>query len=831
MSDRGSLKSDVLRLGVLAGLGLLIGVVQIHKPALINPDGVLYIRLAQRLPDSYVSAARTYPPGYPLILWMAHGAASFLAGSDSPRLWLDSSQRVTMLCQVLALIPLYFLGKLLVGGGRSFWALLILLVLPYPSQLARDVLREWPHVLFLGLGFWLLYGALHRRRWWMLALVGLDAGLGYLIRPECAQLVLYGFLGLAAVAYGKRGHSTFSAYARPAGKARGSDEKVECPLFEKVRGATLCGAGFLLAAGFLAPAAANVLATGMLVPHQLRPLMISNAPPVIHAIGPKAACDDPLEFEVAENELLELPIHATDPDGQPLTFSLVGAPVGSRPAYQFWSVTRESHFWTTQENERRRLLSTDSRSAWDYDGIAFYAYARADARAGLHGVHRFWSPEQLRHLYTMEEREKQAILQESSAGTWEYEGVTFYAFDEDGRPADTVPVYRLSGRARGDSWEVGRPEPQAEEGGRKTEGEDSLPALAPFADTDGNAGTRTVAWYVHPAGDPPAGAEIREGVFRWQPTSGQAGEYQLNIIADDGELQCCQLVRIRVLAAQGETAVPQRNLRANDRNAALAHAVSNLGFWSFVLVSDFGFRNSDLHCAGLELLPEAVDRAFDGVAENLMVVFFVPWLLGLYWRLRYQVERTERVLIAAVVAVNLALILGRHSVFGAGDDRRYSLGMIALTIFYVPVGIEIVARWLSYLPPLPRLEWMSPAQRQSAWFHGLVAVGIVVCLPKLVLPSPGNKAGYLAAAAWLQQHTKVSDVVAVPDVRISFYGQRQGLFYGKYPDSRRADYVVVVGAGPDVQVPAHWRREYSVPVDRRSKKTLIIYRDSQRHSP
>ena len=637
----------------------------------------------------------------------------------------------------------------------------------------------------------------------MLALVGLSAGLGYLIRPECVQLVLYGFLGLAAVA----GKSDFGF--RPRIEVRGdnlADGELRRtydanPQSVSSRRLTLCGAGILLAAGFLVPAAANVLATGMLVPHQLRPFMVNNLPPVIHAIGPQAACDDPLEFEIAENELLELPIHATDPDGHSLTFSLVGVPVGSRPVYQFWSVALRSHFWTIQESEKRRLLSTDSRSVWDYDGIAFYAYARADARPGLHGVHRFWSPEQSRHLYTMDEREKQTILGESSTGTWEYEDVAFYAFGADGRPADTVPVYRVSGRARGDSWEVGRREPRA--------------------DTDGNAGTRTVAWYVPPAGDPPAGAEIREGVFRWRPGSGQAGEYQLNIIVGDGELQCCQLVKISVRASQGR----------QDEKRGHSTFLSKSG------ASSAGHANGEkaeyplFQGAGLELLPEAVDRAFDGVAENLMVVFFVPWLLGLYWRLRYQAQRTERVLMVAVLAVNLALILGRHTVFGPGEDRRYSMGMVALTIFYVPVGIEVMARWLSYLPPLPRLAWMSLAQRQSAWFHGLMVVGIVVCLPKLVLPSPGNKAGYLAAAAWLQQHTKASDVVAVPDIRISFYGQRQGLFYAKYPNSRRADYVVVIGDGGDTQIPAQWRREYSVLVDRRSKKTLTIYSSAAGPTP
>ncbi len=50
-----------------------------------------------------------------------------------------------------------------------------------------------------------------------------------------------------------------------------------------------------------------------------------------------------------------------------------------------------------------------------------------------------------------------------------------------------------------------------------------------------------------------------------------------------------------------------------------------------------------------------------------MVIFFVPWLLGLYGRLRYQADRTERILIVAVVIVNIALMLGRHVCLGPGE--------------------------------------------------------------------------------------------------------------------------------------------------------------------
>jgi len=97
---------------------------------------------------------------------------------------------------VLSLIPLYFIGKLLVGSRRSFWGLLILIMLPFPAEFGSDVIREWPHVLFLAMGMaFLIYGARYGK-WWMFAIAGLAAGLGHTIRAECAQIVIYGILWL-----------------------------------------------------------------------------------------------------------------------------------------------------------------------------------------------------------------------------------------------------------------------------------------------------------------------------------------------------------------------------------------------------------------------------------------------------------------------------------------------------------------------------------------------------------------------------------------------------------------------------------------------------------
>jgi hypothetical protein len=149
--------------------------------------------------------------------------------------------------------------------------------------------------------------------------------------------------------------------------------------------------------------------------------------------------------------------------------------------------------------------------------------------------------------------------------------------------------------------------------------------------------------------------------------------------------------------------------------------------------------------------------------------------------------------------------------------------MVALTLFYVPVGIEVLARWLNSIRPLPRPRWLPRRLPELPWFHLLVAVGLVVCLPKLLVASPGTKVGYRTAAAWLQQNTRANEVLAVPDVRISFYAQRQGLLYVQHPNARRADYVIMIDDGAEHQIPEEWRREYSVMVDRRTRKTLVIY--------
>ena len=195
-TNRSTKKQDVVHLAILLAIALCIGVYLIATTVLIADDGVFYIKMAQIFSNDFVSITKTYLPGYPFLIFLMHKIAAVFSESGSVYTWIYSAQVVSLLSRVLSLVPLYFIGRILVGPRRSFWGLLILIALPYPAQLGSDVVRDWPHILFLSTGLlFLIYGSKFKK-WWMFTLAGLIAGLGYTIRAECIQLVIYGILWL-----------------------------------------------------------------------------------------------------------------------------------------------------------------------------------------------------------------------------------------------------------------------------------------------------------------------------------------------------------------------------------------------------------------------------------------------------------------------------------------------------------------------------------------------------------------------------------------------------------------------------------------------------------
>ncbi len=187
-------KRDLIYLAILLAVALGIGIYLIATTVLIAKDGTLYIECARQIADNPVEAVRNMPPcpGYPFLIHLMHKVVGLLYDAESIQGWIISAQLVSLISKVIASIALYFVGSYFVGSRLSFWGVLILSILPDSAKFGSDALPEWPHLMFLAVGFLLLLLGAQYRRNWMFGWAGIIAGLGYLVRSEGCQLVLYG---------------------------------------------------------------------------------------------------------------------------------------------------------------------------------------------------------------------------------------------------------------------------------------------------------------------------------------------------------------------------------------------------------------------------------------------------------------------------------------------------------------------------------------------------------------------------------------------------------------------------------------------------------------
>jgi hypothetical protein len=176
----------------------VIGIYLISTTAVIAKDGVGFIKYAERLSTAPANtiAKRHQHPGYPFLILVAHKMTSVLHQGMSIWSWLYCAQGVALAFRLLAIGVLYFIGRELVAAELSFWGTLILVFLPEPAKYGSDALSDWPHIFFLVVGIWLLMRAANGK-WWLFGFAGLASGVGYLIRPECAQVVVFGSFWLA----------------------------------------------------------------------------------------------------------------------------------------------------------------------------------------------------------------------------------------------------------------------------------------------------------------------------------------------------------------------------------------------------------------------------------------------------------------------------------------------------------------------------------------------------------------------------------------------------------------------------------------------------------
>ncbi|MDO8302411.1 MAG: glycosyltransferase family 39 protein [Sedimentisphaerales bacterium] len=191
-------RQDSIHLLILLAVALCIGVYLISTTVLISKDGVTFIEYTKHLAVSGVDTmlGEYQHPGYPALILAFHRIGARVFGETALSGWIYSAQIAALTFRLLALAAVYYIGKTLIGARQSFWAVLILIVLPKPAGYGSDALSDWPHLFFLTTGLLVLLRGARDAKWWWFGLAGILAGIGYLIRPECAQLVVYGALWL-----------------------------------------------------------------------------------------------------------------------------------------------------------------------------------------------------------------------------------------------------------------------------------------------------------------------------------------------------------------------------------------------------------------------------------------------------------------------------------------------------------------------------------------------------------------------------------------------------------------------------------------------------------
>ena len=750
-------QSDLFHVALIMAAALVIGVYLIVTCVLVNPDGVFYIGRARELAQTPLRAISTFPPGYPALLLVGHKVAGLFGKADSSMAWIYSSQAVTLLSRILALACLYFVGKLLVGARRSFWAVLLLTFLPYPAEFGSNTLREWPYLLCVIGAIWLLLWSLRTKRWWGFAFVGLVTGLGYLVRPESAQVLVYAMLGLIVGTRQRAVH----------------------------RGAALA----VLVIGFLVTASPYLLGSRTVVPYQLTQIP-HDRPPVITSVGDRSTGPQPMEFDVAAGESLEVAVDASDPEGNEVTLSVAAIPAGSRPVYQFEAVKADNSYLTLSETEKDVLIAEHVPKDYRYVGIAFYAWPNGNGSTQLKPVYGFWLSEPIWHIFTLNEPERQTLLGEIQGNRGVGDYVAFYAYAPDDHPPDATAFYRYRDSAGAPHW---------------------------ASDVPANAASRQPepAWYAYAPAEPPAGLSLADHIIRWQPTGEQRGTHLLNLVASDGQFQTCQFLRINVDGAT-ET-VPSREVAPPNEVSPLSQAAPS--------IIQRGAPPTEARRAKAHLW-DALYETGGAFSENMMYLLLIPLALGLYRFLKDEAGPFERALTAAIIVVNLTIMVARYMLVEPGPHRRYCQVLVVFSMLHVPAGGQIMAHWIHTGIGWLRRGRFRAGLSERGWFYVLVALALgPLCLPKMISPMDVEKRNYRQVIDWLRENTRPADIVAAPDARIGFYAERPGPVYVGSPDPQSGDYIVTITPrGTQESVPADWQKLYSPPPARNAPDRVTVYR-------
>jgi 4-amino-4-deoxy-L-arabinose transferase-like glycosyltransferase len=167
-------------------------------------DSVGFIRYAlelERYPWKEVLQRNLQHPGYPvMLLAVSFPVRHLLGGTNSISLQL-SAQLTSALAGVLLVVPMFYLGRDLLGRRAGFWGTALFQCLPVSARVMSDGLSEATFLLFAATALLFAVRGLSRLSAARFAACGFFSGLAYLTRPEGALIVAATGLVLVATQF------------------------------------------------------------------------------------------------------------------------------------------------------------------------------------------------------------------------------------------------------------------------------------------------------------------------------------------------------------------------------------------------------------------------------------------------------------------------------------------------------------------------------------------------------------------------------------------------------------------------------------------------------
>jgi hypothetical protein len=119
---------------------------------------------------------------------------------------------------------------------------------------------------------------------------------------------------------------------------------------------------------------------------------------------------------------------------------------GYYPLFRFWSLDKQSHFYTTNPEEKQIIITKDT--TWQFENVGYYVgkinAAQNCVNSNQSKVFRFWNPTSQHHFYTANELEKNSLIEKNPS--WNYEGIAFCA--DVKATTGLEPVYRFYSPSR-----------------------------------------------------------------------------------------------------------------------------------------------------------------------------------------------------------------------------------------------------------------------------------------------------------------------------------------------------------------------------------------------